>query len=439
MQIKKSYKLRLYPNEKMKKEVDARIIQAQKLYNHLLEISQLYYKVTNKKLTKYDMDYLMPYLKKTNPEYNILYSQILSNVADRLSKAYNNFFRRCKEKNNGKNQEVGFPKFKARDRYKSITYPQAGFSIEKEKNYYMLRATKIGLHNGRIKMREGNYIGEKLDNIKLKTLTIKKIANAYYAIFSTEEDISEILKVENTNPIGIDVGLKTFATLSDKTTIQKPKFARNKEKKLAHWQRIVARRKKGSKRREKAKLKVQDIWKDINNQNNDFIQKETTKLVNSNIYTSFIMEDLEINNMVKNHRYARSIQESTWGAFRQILSYKAESAGMKVISVPPHYTTQACSRCLNIKEGEEKLRIQDRTYHCNVCGLIIDRDENASIVIKRVGMEGITLKRARAGQARSHAQGDSVKPQLPFGSTEGSHLGTENIPHFGEGSPFEKA
>ncbi len=231
----------------------------------------------------------------------------------------------------------------------------------------------------------------------VKTLTIKKEANQYYAIFTTVQE-SEIPKVENTKPVGIDVGLTTFAAFSDGTSIKKPKFARKNEKKLHRWERIKARRQKGSRNREKAKLKVQEIWRNTTNQNKDFIEKETAKLVNSG-YTSFVMEDLEIRNMVKNRKYARSIQEATWGMFRQILSCKAESAGMKVIPVPYQYTTQACSRCDNIRKGDDKLTPKDRIYNCNVCGLVMDRDENASINI---------LNRATAGHAGSNASGDAT-------------------------------
>jgi putative transposase len=149
------------------------------------------------------------------------------------------------------------------------------------------------------------------------------------------------------------------------------------------------------------------------------------------------MEDLEINNMMKNRRLSRSIQESIWGGFKRVLACKAESAGKKFICVPPHYTSQTCSRCLNTKESDERLTLKDRTYHCKVCGLVMDRDENASIVIKRVGIEGLTLKRARAGRAQSNAQGDSDLCDLKGINKSG--LGTENILNANWGSPQKGA
>ncbi len=116
-------------------------------------------------------------------------------------------------------------------------------------------------------------------------------------------------------------------------------------------------------------------------------------------YTSFVMEDLEIRNMVKNHRYARSVHEAAWGMFKILLSYKAESAGMRVIFVPYQYTTQTCSQCHNVKKGKDRLTIKDRVYHCFVCRLIMDRDLNASKNI---------LEKATVGQTGSNASGDAT-------------------------------
>ena len=153
---------------------------------------------------------------------------------------------------------------------------------------------------------------------------------------------------------------------------------------------------KGQRTEKRRRRRFRRIWQDTTNQNKNFIQKATAQLVNKG-YTSFVMENLEIRNMVKNHNNARSIQEATWGMFKQVLSYKAESAGMRVITVPSQYTTQTCSRCHNIKKGEDRLTLKNRIYECDVCGLVMDRDKNASINI---------LERAREGHSRSNASGD---------------------------------
>lgn len=389
MQSKKAYKFRIYPDVKRQTEIDGQIILAKNFYNKLLEKAIAAYQ-NNKSFSpkRSTFNKIMKEIISENKDFLKIYSQTRQDIRDRLLKSYQNFFRKVKAKKQGKK---GFPRFKSRDRYHSIVYPQenGSFKMEKVKKEQRLRVSRIGT----MKIELHRPIQGTI-----KTLTIKNEANRYYAIFTTTQE-TEIPKVENTNPVGIDVGLTNFAAFSDGTMIQKPKFARKNEKRLHHWERVKARRQKGSKNREKAKARIQEIWQETTNQNSDFIQKETTRLIVSGIYTSFVMEDLQIRNMVKNHKYARSIQEATWGMFRTILSYKAESAGMRVISVPYQYTTQACSRCHNVKEGEERLTPKDRTYNCNVCGLIMDRDTNASINI---------LEKAREGHSRSHASGDAT-------------------------------
>ncbi|MEM3487340.1 MAG: transposase, partial [Conexivisphaerales archaeon] len=124
--------------------------------------------------------------------------------------------------------------------------------------------------------------------------------------------------MEDTNPVGMDLGLNSFIALSDGTKIQKPKFMREKRKRIARWQRIIARRKRGSKRREKVKERLQIIYEHSTNQSNDFLYKLSLMLVNS-VYTSFVVDDLHIQNMLKDHKLAGSIQDASWNRFIQLL------------------------------------------------------------------------------------------------------------------------
>jgi putative transposase len=235
---------------------------------------------------------------------------------------------------------------------------------------------------------------------RIKTMTIKKEAGKYYAIFIATKEI-KVPEIEDAKPVGIDMGLNNFVALSDGKTVQKPKFVKRASKSLARWQRKIARRRKGSNRRDAAKERLQHKWEQTTNRSNDFTQKLSTQLVNSR-YTSFAVEKLSINNMVKNHNLAGSIYNASWRKFVNMLSYKAESAGMKVTEVDPRGTTQECSNCGYIKTGKEKLELEERIYHCNICNTAIDRDVNASIVI---------LKRGREGHSRTYAWGDGVRPQ----------------------------
>jgi len=395
MDLRRAYVFRLYPDTKRQKEIDERLLLAQRLYNTILKKVKLEYE--KNKITSISKSTLNKYMKEAineNKAFMKLYSQTRQDVFIRLLKAFRNFFRRCEEKKAEKKVKAGFPRFKSIDRYKSITYPQdnGSFSIEKERKVYMLRVSGIG----RMKIELHRPIEGKI-----KTLTIKKKAGEYYAIFTTVKEV-QVPEVADTNPVGIDMGLNSFVALSDGTEIEKPNFAKKSAKHIARWQRIIARRKKGSKRREKAKQKLQRKWEHVTNQSNDFAQKLSSKLVNSG-YTSFALEELNISNMVKNNNLAQAIYAASWRKFVQMLSYKAESAGLRVFVVDAKDTTQECSRCGHVKTGDERLSLSERVYHCNVCGLTIDRDINSALVIKK-RME--TLKKATPGQGGSNALGD---------------------------------
>ena len=376
MELTRAYKFRIYPDATRQAEIDERLILAQQFYNKILEKSIASYQ--NRK-TNVSMARFNRFVKETIQEdkkYLKLYSQTRCEIEYRLFKAYQNFFRRIKEGN----KKAGFPRFRSRDRYKSITYPQdnGSFSIRKDR----LRVSRIGTM--RIELHR------KIEG-KIKTLAIKREGRDYYAIFTTVNNI-KVPGVKNTNPVGIDLGLDSFIAISDGTKMEKSKFMQQKRKKIAKWQKIVARRNKGSKRRERAKARLQKTYEYSTNQSDDYLHKLSDTLVNSG-YTSFAIEDLCIQNMVKNHNLAQSIYNASWNRFIQMLSYKAESAGMKVIKVDARNTSKECSSCGNIQE----MPLSERTYICNICGLTMDRDINASINI---------LKRATLGQRGSYAQGD---------------------------------
>ena len=389
MELTRAYKFRIYPDTKRQSEMELQLTLSKEFYNMLLEKPIKSYKEGNKKLS---MAHLNKFAKEIEKDRKFLqiYSQTRCEIKYRVLKAYQNFFRRVKEKKSGKRIKVGFPRFKSKDRYCSITYPQdnGSFAIVKKNKKQMLRVSRIGCIQ--IKLHRG------IEG-KIKTLAITKTGMEYFAIFTAAMEI-EPPKVENTDPVGIDIGLNSFIALSDGTKIEKPKFAKKAEKHIARWQRIIAKRHKGSKRRESAKLKLQKKWEDVANQSNDFAHKLSGKLVNSG-YTSFAVENLHIQNMVRNHRLAQSIHNASWNRFINMLSYKAESAGMKVIKVDARNTSKECSNCGNIQD----MPLSERTYNCNRCGMRLDRDINASINI---------LHRATTlGQRGSHAQGKDARPR----------------------------
>ncbi len=385
MEVVRAYKFRIYPNDKCQNAIENQLALSKDFYNKLLEKAKDAYKKDKSFRPKRStFNRIKAGITAENKDFLKIYSQTRCEIEDRVLKAYGNFFKRVKEKKSGKKRKVGFPRFKSRDRYYSVVYPQdnGSFSIERERKKDMLRVSRIG----RVQVELHRQVEGKI-----KTMAIKKEGNEYYAIF-TAEQIIHPPKIEDTNPVGIDMGLNNFVALSDGKTIQKPKFIEKRAKHISHWQRKIARREMKSKRRQKAKQELQKEWSKVTNESNDFMHKLSDKLVNAG-YTSFAVESLNIQNMEKNHRLARPIQNASWNRFINMLSYKAESAGMKVIKVDARNTTKECSNCGNIMD----MPLSHRTYICNKCGMHMDRDINAAINI---------LKRGRAGLARTDAQGD---------------------------------
>lgn len=232
----------------------------------------------------------------------------------------------------------------------------------------------------------------------MKTLTIKRSSSGkWYAIFTCEVEGKDVI---NDGPeVGIDQGLKSFIHCSDDLTVEPPNYLRKAEKRLVKEQRKLARKKKGSKNRRKQKRKVARVQEKVADQRADWHHKLSRQIASD--YSIIAVEDLDVQGMVHNHRLAKSIYDAGWSSFVNMVEYKVSETGALLVKVDPRNTTQTCSQCGNVLEGEDKLALSDRIYECQVCGLEMDRDLNAARNIL-----------ARAGLARSHACGDDVIPSL---------------------------
>jgi putative transposase len=185
------------------------------------------------------------------------------------------------------------------------------------------------------------------------------------------------ITVEGT--LGIDLGLKHFATLSTGEKIENPRHLRKSLKKLKRAQRQHSRKKKGSKNREKARQKIALIHEKVTNQRKDFLHKLTTKLIHDNQVDSIAIEDLAVKNMVKNHCVAQSISDASWREFRRQIEYKADRKGKNVLVIGRFAPSSKTCLCGEVKHS---LRLRDRTWTCSRCGLTHDRDINAAQNIK---------------------------------------------------------
>ena len=220
----------------------------------------------------------------------------------------------------------------------------------------------------------------------IKQLTIKKDkAENYFATFIVEENTENRNYSEFPyNPVGIDVGLIKLIATTDNEPVDSPKYLRQSERKLKKAQRNLSRKQKGSVNRMEARVRVAKISNHISNQRNDFSQKLSRKLVNNHNFIAY--EDLNIANMLKNHKLAKSIADASWSILINNTIYKAERAGKYCVKVNPRNTSKQCSYCGNIIEDQS---LDDREYHCSKCGLIMDRDDNAAVNVLNAGLKKI--------------------------------------------------
>ena len=352
------YEYHVYPSTKQKVRLISSFKTSKAIYNELLALNADIYKFGGISLGKFDFN---KYLAGKFPE---IHSQVKQNVSDRVYKAFSNFFRRVKDKSYKKK---GFPRFKSR--VNSITYPQSGFKILYDKR---IEISKVGsiptvLH----RMPQG----------KIKTLTIKQNrAGQWHAIFACEMPDIQI-KHPSVSKVGIDVGLESFATLSNGEFVANPRHIVKAEKRLKMLQRRLSRKVKGSTNKRKAIYKLAKQHLKISNQRNDFLHKLSHRLTKSHAFIA--IEDLNIKNMIRNHSLAKHINDASWNAFAQMLSYKAVTCGGQLVKVDPRNTSRTCSRC----GATQDVTLNQREFICLNCGFVAHRDLNAANNILKVGTD----------------------------------------------------
>ena len=216
----------------------------------------------------------------------------------------------------------------------------------------------------------------------IKSCTISKAPSGKYHISILVE--TEIQKLPASDMrVGIDVGIKDFAVLSNGEAYKNPKHLRKSEKRLAKLQRDLSRKQIGSSNRNKARIKVAKLHEKIANQRMDFLHKKSTEIIRKN--QAIVIEDLKVKNLMKNHNLAKSIAEVSWSRFREMLDYKSRWYGRELIIAPPDYpSSQLCSDCGNRSSQTKDLAC--RVYICPECGLEIDRDYNASLNLLKLTM-----------------------------------------------------
>ncbi len=243
---------------------------------------------------------------------------------------------------------------------------------------------------GRVRMREPlRFEG------KIMGTTVSRTAGRWFIAIQVEV-ADPTLPRTGVGIVGVDLGLKAFATLSTGETIEAPKPLKAAQKRLRRAQRVLARRVKGSKRRAKAKVRVARIHRRVRDIRNDFLHKLSTRLVRENQVVA--VEDLAVKNMVKNRKLARAISDAGWSEFFRQVRYKSLRYGTQNPTVDRFYpSSKACSGCGNVKAS---LSLSERTYRCDECGAVKDREWNAAINIRTAGLAGIARGLESAGPTR---------------------------------------
>ncbi|WP_334102043.1 RNA-guided endonuclease InsQ/TnpB family protein [Methanothrix soehngenii] len=372
--MKTAYKFRMYPNRLQEAQLDLTLETCRHLYNTALADRKNAYE-TEGISRSYEDQAAMLTVERENGNFLGIYAHCLQDVLRRLDKSFKAFFRRVKAGEN-----PGYPRFKGRGWYKSFTYPdsETGYKMEGSK----LTLSKIGT----IRIFKHREVEGKI-----KTCTIKKdLLGHWYAVLVAE--IEDAPAVEPTTTAGVDVGLKSLITTSAGESIQYPRNYIQLEEKLAAAQRSLSRKKRGSANRLKAKAKVAKISKRIQNLRDEFLHQVSRKLVDS--ADIIVFENLNINGMLKNHHLAKHIQDHAWGKLIQFTQGKAAKAGKVVELVDARCTSQKCSQC-GIMVPKT---LADRVHLCPKCGLEMDRDLNASINIRTLGLRGRAYRDAANNQ-----------------------------------------
>ncbi|MGH9992400.1 MAG: RNA-guided endonuclease InsQ/TnpB family protein [Nitrososphaera sp.] len=348
----RNYKYRLYPTALQEGRLSETLNASRWLYNYFL----------NQNIeSKEDMQFALTELKEQEGWLRNYHSKMLQMVVHKIDASRKALYAL---RSNG--HKIGKLHFVKRDDYNSFTYNQSGFKVERHDNTDLLWLSKIGYVEIRLSRKPFN----------IKQVTVKRSCCKWYVVVACEfaKPIFKLVSPEKS--VGIDIGITKFAHDSDNNSVDNPLFLKEMLKPLCRASRRLSRRQKGSKNREKARTRLQILHERIRNKRNDFLHKVSTEY--SKRYDMIFLERLQMSNMVKNHHLARSILDSGWGTFKNMLQYKAKM----VVEVSPHHTSVDCSRCGN--KVPKTLAVC--THRCDRCGLVTGRDHNASLNIKRRGL-----------------------------------------------------
>ena len=381
--IEKGFKYRIYPKDNQIEQIENMFNAKRYVYNYFLNIN-IHRLNHHKSVLNYNkMSKLLTLLKKKKPWLNTCEKSVLQNAIKMQYQTFLKFFKK----------ECGFPKFKSyKNNFQSVkmNYTNGNIGII-EKDVEYTSTGKFKKQNCKVKIPKVKQIKiaySRQYEGRIVSATLSRDTDNKYYISLCCVNIEQQVIEQTGAVVGIDLGIKEFATTSDNAVINNPKFYRKYEQKLIKAQRKLSKRKKGSNNRNKQRLKVNKWHKKITNCRIDFLQKLSTKLIKD--YDIISMEDLASGNMMKNHKLAKSIADASFFEFNRELEYKARWNYKLISRIDRFYpSSQLCSHCGTQSNQTKDLSV--RTYICKECGLEIDRDYNASINILNEGLRILEL------------------------------------------------
>lgn len=367
----KSYKYRLNPTKAQATFFEKSFGCTRFVYNWALNLRIEAYQKDKSKLSWMDLCKMMTQLKKDEETswLNEVSIQSLQYSLRNMDSAFVKFFR----------DKKGFPKYKSKKSSK--------------KSFQYAKQVSVDFENHRIKLPKIGWVKfykNRTFEGKIGTVTVSKNASGKYFVSVLVDDGKDLptkAPINADTAVGIDVGIKDFAVLSNGQVFGNPKYLENAEKRLKVMQRRFARKQKGSNRRERARIALAKQYEKVTNKRNNFIHQVTSRIVREN--QTVIIEDLNIAGMLQNHCLAKSISSASWSEFFRQLQYKCERQGKNLIRIGRFEPSSKMCLCGHINKD---LKLKDREWTCPNCGRHNDRDLLAATNIKRFGLQAQNLQ-----------------------------------------------
>jgi putative transposase len=358
-----SYRYRLLPTKRQHRALEAICESQRQLYNAALEERIDCYRKTGTSIGYIDQTKSLTVCRRALPEMGGLPVALQRWTLKRLDEAFHGFFQRVKT-HQGK---AGFPRFRGNGWWRSFGFTEfSGIRFDGKRLLFagMPGGVKVHLHR------------PLPDGVDIRACVFRRDGRGWHISFQVAAEAAE--KRVATTMIGVDLGLKVFAYCSDGVILPNPRVARKAERKMRVAQRALARCKRGSARRHKIKVRLSRLHRKISSSRSTWLHQQSAAMVNR--ADLIAVEDLNVKNMVRHPTLARSIADASWSKFLEMLRYKAERAGVHLVN--PRNTSQKCSGCGELVPKS----LAVRTHSCPHCGLVIDRDYNASLNILRAGL-----------------------------------------------------